>query len=62
MKEYVLNEKKEIFATKQCSRIRMVSSNIGILQLHIIMELEMKFITAHKTFINPINYTLDAEL
>ena len=49
MKEYVLNEKKEIFATKQCSRIRMVSTNIGFLQLHIIMELEMKYITAYKT-------------
>ena len=49
MKEYVLNEKKEIFATKQCSRIRMVSANIGFLQLHIIMELEMKYRTAYKT-------------
>ena len=30
MKEYVLNEKKEIFAAKQCSRVGMVQQTFDI--------------------------------
>ena len=58
MKEYVLNEKKEIFLQNNVAESEWCQQ---ILDSYIIMELEIRYITAHKIFINSVYCTLDAE-